>query len=153
MTITAKVDPKSIDSDMKALGRQIRTMIKDKILNIKITEKSETRRDKQNRLMWLWHNEWRVNRYETAGELFSTPQWHEVFKEQFIGTDDPVKINGKWEVRTKSTTDLKVGEFAELLTKYQIEAADMGCEFSQPDDLYWSALIKDVEHRAGALNT
>ena len=144
MTIVAKVDPKSIESDMLVLGRQIRTMINDKTLTIKITEKAETRRDKQNRLMWRWHNEWRVNRYEHAGELFSSQQWHEVFKEQFIGTDDPVKINGKWEVRTKSTTDLKVPEFAELLTKYQIEAADMGCDFSQPADLYWIALIKDA---------
>ena len=147
MQIVVKVDPKKIDSDMIALGRQIRTMIKDKILNIKITDKAETRRDKQNRLMWKWHNEWRVNRYECAGELFSSKQWHEVFKEQFIGTDDPVRINGKWEVRTKSTTDLSVKEFAELLTKYQIEAADMGCEFTQPDDLYWTALIKDASNK------
>ena len=114
----------------------------DKPIKVTIEQATDKRRDAQNRLMWRWHNEFVVHRYNYAGEVFSPLAWHEPFKEQFIGTDDPVKIKGKWVVRAKSTTGLNVKEFALMLTKYEVEAAEEGCLFSQPDDLYFNALMK-----------
>ena len=114
----------------------------DKPIKITVEEANDTRRKAQNRLLWLWHNEYVVHRYNCAGEVFGPLAWHEVFKEQFIGTDEPVKIKGKWIIRAKSTTDLNVKEFALMLTKYEVEAAQEECLFSQPIDLYMKATFK-----------
>lgn len=144
MSQTQIINPRSLEMDMHRLGRRIREMAVEKPVKVKISEDKETRRDKQNKLMWRWHNEFVKHRYEVAGELFTPEQWHEAFKPQFIGTADPVKINGEWVIASRSTKDLSVKEFAEMLTKYQAEAAQDGCQLTSSDDLYWAAVMRSA---------
>ena len=145
MTQTVTLKPESKRADILKLIEVIKTFDYSKILSVKVSEDKETRRDKQNRLMWRWHGEFAKFRYESAGEIFSPEDWHEVFKKEFIGCADPVKVMGEWVIRVKSTTDLSVPEFAEMLTKYQVECAEMGLQLTSSDDLYFEAMMKGVD--------
>ena len=115
----------------------------DKPVKVTVENYTVTRRQAQNNLMWIWHNEYVKHRYECAGEVFSPKLWHEAFKEQFVGVHPPVEINGKFRIIPQSTTELSVKGFSEMLQKYEAEAAMDGCKFSHPEDLYLKAVMQD----------
>ena len=114
----------------------------DKPVKITIEDYSETRRDAQNRLLWRWHGEYTKHRYECAGEVFSSEQWHDKMVPEFLPSE-PVKIKGGWHIARVETKKLNVGVFASFLTRYEVEAGQDGCVFSRPDDLYLKAVMQD----------
>lgn len=114
----------------------------DKDLKITIEEDALTRSEAQNRLLWRWHGEYVKHRYNCAGEVFSTEQWHDKMVPEFLPSE-PVKINGEWHIPRVETKKLKVKEFAKFLTKYEIEAEHDECIFTQPEDLYLKAVMQD----------
>ena len=114
----------------------------DKPVKITVEDYSETRRDAQNRLLWRWHGEYAKHRYECAGEVFSSEQWHDKMVPEFLPSE-PVKIKGKWHIPRVETKKLNVGVFADFLTRYEVEAAHDNCVFSRPNDLYFKAVMKD----------
>lgn len=114
-------------------------------LKITIQENNMKRKDAQNALMWMWHREFIKHRYETAGEVFTAEQWHEVWKQAFLGTGEPVKVNNQWVVPVRSSTNLSVGEMSKVLSQYQAEAAQDNCMFTQPPDIYFQAMCEQIE--------
>jgi len=115
----------------------------DKDLKVTVEEDSDGRSDAQNRLLWRWHGEYVKHRYNCAGEVFSSEQWHDKMVPEFLPSE-PVKISGEWHIPRVETKKLKVKVFADFLTRYEIEAAEEGCQFTQPDDLYFKAVMKDA---------
>lgn len=116
----------------------------DKDLKVTVEEDSLTRNGAQNRLLWRWHGEYVKHRYNCAGEVFSSEQWHDKMVPELIPSE-PVKINGEWHIPRAETKKLTVKEFADFLTRYEIEAKEEGCVFSRPDDLYLKAVMKDEQ--------
>ena len=106
-----------------------------------VTPDKLTRSQKQNRLLWKWHNEFVNHLYMTEGKVITAEQWHELFKTHFVGTD-VVELDGASIVVPRSTTKLKVGEMKQVLDKYEAEAANRECMFTRPDDLYWDSMMK-----------
>jgi hypothetical protein len=133
---TEVINPSSLSIDMTRLGKSIRAAItsSEKPVRVKVSEYKETIHDRQNILMWRWHGEFVKYRYESAGEVFTVEDWHEVFKVLYIGTSDPVKIMGKWQITPKSTKDLSVTSFAKVLTQYRDRCARLGCKLISSDD-------------------
>ena len=148
MIDTVTIDPKNLAGDMSKLGRLIRYLAGfGKILTIKISDKSETRRDKQNRLLWRWHGELANHIKEHVGEIHDTEDIHDHVAGKLL----PKRVstfNGEPEIKRTQTSKLKVKPFADFLTTYEMWANDVySCIFSQPDDLYWSAVMKDLEKK------
>ena len=114
----------------------------DKPVKITVEDYTETRRDAQNRLLWRWHGEFCEFLYQSRGELVRTEVWHDKMVPEYLPSQ-PVKIQGKWFTPRVETKKLKVKEFAEFLTKYEVEAAIEGCVFTRPDDLYLKAVMQD----------
>ena len=144
MTQTVTLKPESKRADILKLIEVIKTFDYSKILSVKVSEDKETRRDKQNRLLWKWHGEFCEFLYQSRGELVRTEVWHEKMVPEFLPSR-PVKIQGKWFTPRVETKKLKVKEFADFLTRYEIEAAEEGCLFTRPDDLYFEAMMKGVD--------
>ena len=114
----------------------------DKPVKITVEDYTETRRDAQNRLLWRWHGEYVKHRFECAGEMLSSEQWHDIMVPEFLPSE-PVKIKGKWHIPRVETKKLNVSAFADFLTRYEAEAAHDNCVFSRPDDLYPKAVMQD----------
>lgn len=130
------INPGSLDVDMARLGKSIRVAIAshEKPVRVKVSEHKDTIHERQNVLMWRWHAEFVKFRYESADEVFSAEDWHEVFKVLYLGTLNPVKILGKWRITPKSTKDLSVTSFAKILNKYRDRCARLGCKLISSDD-------------------
>lgn len=114
---------------------------KDVLFHIKPNE--ATRTDAQRKLMWVWHGEYVKHRAENYGEIFSKEHWHEVWKQVFLGCEEPVKIKGEWRIIPRSTGNCTVKEIAEALTRYEAEAAQEGCVLSKPNDCYLNATMRE----------
>lgn len=69
----------------------------------------------QNRTLHGWMTERSQKFAEATGKFATSKWWKEYFKEMFLGSES-FEVNGKIITKTRSTADLKVGEFAEFLT-------------------------------------
>jgi len=116
----------------------------DKPVKVTVEEDNLTRNAAQNRLLWKWHGEFCEFLYQSRGELVSTQTWHDKMVPEYLPSE-PVKIQGKWFTPRAETKKLKVKEFAAFLMIYEIEAAQEGCVFTHPDDLYLKAVMQDAE--------
>ena len=115
----------------------------DKDLTVTVEEAEDNRRIAQNRLLFMWHNELSKHIDETTGQKFSSDDIHEYVAEQLLPKRAITLDNNPIIVRTK-TSKLKVKEFAEFLTRYDIWANEKyNCKFTHPDDLYLKAVMKD----------
>ena len=113
-----------------------------KDLVITITEDKETRRDKQNRLMWVWHAELSAHILESTGQTFGTEDIHEWIAEKLL-PKGVVNLNNEPIIVRTRTSKLSVKEFAAFLTHYEVFANETyNCRFTQPDDLYMDAIMK-----------
>lgn len=127
------------------LGRILRDYWKnsEKDLRVTVEEDTETRRDKQNKLMWLWHGELSGHIFESRGERFSSDDIHEhitnkLLPKRVINIDQEPII-----VRTQ-TSKLKVREFADFLNEYfALVDIKYNLVFSRPEDLYLQAVMKN----------
>ena len=92
----------------------------------------------QNRLYWRWLTEisQQIEVPDESGELkkLSKEEWHHVCGMKWLGVKT-IKI-GQWEtaVPSVSTTKLKVGEFAEYLTKMEAHFLAKGAALTFTDD-------------------
>ncbi len=79
----------------------------------------------QNRLYWKWITE--ISRQmEVDGKRYSRDEWHHLCGMKFNGVKT-IEIGGKeFPIPSKSTTKLKVGEFAEYLTKIESHFLEKG---------------------------
>jgi hypothetical protein len=92
----------------------------------------------QNRTYWLWLSQI-AQQMEVEGEKFTKEEWHDLCRMKWIGVK-VIKLGGKEFPRPlKSTTKLKVGEFAEYLTKIESHFLAKGVALTFTDD-YGKAL-------------
>lgn len=92
----------------------------------------------QNSLYWVWLTEI-SQQMEVEGERLSKEDWHDLCRMKWIGVK-VIKLAGKEYPRPlKSTTKLKVGEFAEYLTKIESHFLEKGVALTFTDD-YGKAL-------------
>jgi hypothetical protein len=105
-------------------------------MKVVISKCQSKRTDAQNRLYWMWVGELALFTGDTKKGL------HEFLKEEFIPTTY-VKAFGKNIAKTKSTKDLKVKEFTELLREMEHWAWHfLQFRVSHPEDIYLNALCK-----------
>lgn len=129
---------------VKSALREAYAHKKDLIITIKADE--ETRSSKQNRLLWgVFHAELAKHIEETRGETYAAEDIHDYVVNRLL-PKRVVTVLGEPEVKRTETKKLKVKEFAEFLTRYEVWALEsLGCQFSHPDDLYIQALMRDGE--------
>ena len=131
---TGKHWPSNVNKMLTAAWRWQKDVI------ITITEDAETRRDKQNKLMWKWHSELAKHILESQGQTFSSDDIHEWIVEKLLPKNVVTLLNEPVITRTK-TSKLKVGEFAKFLTHYESFVNETyNCKFTRPDDLYLEAV-------------
>lgn len=119
----------------------------DKDIKVTIEPDNETRRNKQNALLWLWTGELAKHIETHQGEIFDTADIHEYVAGKLLPRR-AVTINGEPEIMRTRTSKLKVKEFADFLTRYEMWAAETyQCFFTKPDDLYTAALMKEIEQQ------
>lgn len=117
----------------------------DKGLKITIEENADTRKQRQNRLLWMWHNELKKHIEKYQGQIFDAEDIHDYVVGELL-PKRVVHIGEEPEIHRTRTSKLKVKEFAKFLDKYEMWASDnYQCFFTQPIDLYLEALMKDSE--------
>ena len=145
---TRFINPSNPKQGFDAITQLLRDMYKaaaGKPLRITVEVDEETRKNKQNNLLWKWHSEYIKFKFETTGEIIKNPKhWHHVWKGIYIG-GEPVQVLGKWELIPKSSADLSVKNFALCLQKYEADAANEGCNFTRPQDLYIESIMRGAE--------
>ena len=118
----------------------------DNDLVLSIKEDKESRSNKQNRLLWLWHGELASHLLEHQGKQFGTDDIHEYIVGKVLPRKAVIMPDGEPVIVRASTKKLKVKEFADLLNKYEYLCSETyGLHLTRPDDLYFAALMRD-EH-------
>lgn len=116
-----------------------------KDITITILEGGETRRIKQNRLMWLWHGEMKIHILECEGKTFTSDDIHEWMAEKLL-PKCVVAINDEPIITRTRTSKLSVKEFADFLTHYEQYAQEtFNCKFTRPEYLYMDSIMRGAE--------
>lgn len=111
---------------------------------IQIKPHKQGRSQAQNRLLWKWHSEFQKHIQESQGQTFDTEEIHEFIVGKLLPRKAITMPDGEPVIVRASTKKLKVAEFAEFLSKYEMLCADSyGLQLTKPDDLYWQALMRD----------
>lgn len=119
----------------------------DKDLKVTVEENTETRRSRQNRLLWKWNSELAKHIEIHQGQIFDTDDIHEHVAGKLL-PKRVIVINGEPEIVRTKTSKLKVAEFADFLTRYEMWAAETyQCLFTRPDDLYFDSLMQQAEQQ------
>jgi hypothetical protein len=114
-------------------------------IKLTIEKDNETRRVKQNRLLWMWHNELAKHIEEHVGEIHNSDDIHEYVSNNLL-PKRVVNFGADPMITRAKTSQLKVAEFADFLTRYEMWAAEKyQCLFTKPDDLYWQSLMMQIE--------
>lgn len=114
-----------------------------KDLVITIVPDEETRRSKQNSLLWLLHTALAKHIEEHQGQVFDTEEIHEYVSAKLIGRRAVTMPDGEPMIVRNSTRKLAVKEFAEMIERYYVLASETyGCSLPRPDDLYWDAVMR-----------
>jgi len=138
---------------MPKVAADIRALLAEGDVMVRVEQAQDTRSAKQNRLMWLWHGVVGKETGEASGEvhdrikevivlpiMLSYPDRYEHAAqiEQLLAVRPTAKA---LLVRLISTTDLTVKHMAEFLTAYERYASSMmGMVFPRPEDIYYAAL-------------
>lgn len=94
----------------------------------------------QNRIYWMWMSE--ISRQmEVDGKRFSKEEWHQLCSMKWLGVKTIALGDKEFPMPSKSTTKLKIGEFAEYLTKIEAHFLSKGVALTFPDD-YGEAMGK-----------
>lgn len=113
-----------------------------KPLELILREKSVTRNDTQNSLMWAGALNDIASQAWVNGRQYSAEAWHEYFKREYLPEQfiEGITKEGyaKWDymptgerVLIGSTTQLTTGGFSEYLEKIYADGANLGVRFSQ----------------------
>lgn len=117
----------------------------DKPIQVEVKLHQNGRSVKQNSLYWKWLNELVNHIADSTGQRYSSDDLHDYFRALYL-PQRVIEIDDTSIKARKSTAKLKVQEFTEYLEQIEVYAADsLHCQLSHPDDLYWSALMKDYE--------
>lgn len=141
---------KSSQQDFELIHHELREMFKNSKHDLKVTfeENKETRRLKQNRLLFLWHNHLAKHIDSVGGGTHSSEDIHEYIVSKLLGSRVISIDNNQPIVARNQTKNLKVKEFAEFLTRYEIFALETwNCQLPHPDDLYMDALCKQIQEQ------
>lgn len=92
----------------------------------------------QNRLYWRWISEI-SQQMEVDGKKLTKDEWHHLCGMKWIGVKTISLGNKEFPMPEKSTTKLKVGEFAEYLTQIESHFIPKGVALTFTDD-YETAL-------------
>ena len=111
---------------------------------IQIKEDKADRTTKQNSLLFLWHSEFAAHLLEHNGGVFDSEEIHEFIVGKLLPKRAITMPDGEPAIVRTSTKKLKVKEFADFLTKYEMLCADSyGLMLSRPDELYLSATMRE----------
>lgn len=83
----------------------------------------ETRSTQANARYWLLLHEI-ADGIKPGGLSYSAENWHEYFKQRFLGADEMRLPNGKVVIIHRSSADLDTAEFNEYQTRVEAWAAE-----------------------------
>jgi hypothetical protein len=67
-----------------------------------------------------------AERVKPEGQTFSAETWHTWAKSKFLGCDEVKLPSGRTLIIPRSSADLDVAEFSDLMTKLEVWANDQG---------------------------
>lgn len=115
----------------------------DKDIRITVEVDEETRRVRQNRLLFLWHNELSKHIEHSTGQIFDVDDIHEYVAEKLL-PKRVITVDDEPIIARTQTRKLSVKDFADFITRYEYWAHEKyECKFSHPDDLYLQAVMRD----------
>lgn len=100
---------------------------------IEIQKISSKRSAAQNRLYWTWLREV-AEQMEVEGEKLTKEDWHDLCRMKWLGVKVITLAGKEYPRPAKSTTKLKVGEFAEYLTKIEAHFLEKGVVLTYTED-------------------
>jgi len=111
---------------MPRIGDYLRVLKIDKPVSVVISERKETRRSQQNRLMWKW--------FTIIGDEigYTRQEVHDLLIYDVLGMITKT-IHGKEIETLASTHDLPVGDFADFLTRVKRFADNLNIRL--PEDV------------------
>lgn len=146
MKYTQTVRPEYAELDVKRFFKHVAEDIKQfrRVLTLSVTDKKETRKSAQNRLLWMWHDELAKHIETHQGEMYDREDIHDFVVGKLL-PKRVVEIMGEPEIKRTQTSKMKVKPFSDFLNRYEMWAAEKyQCFFTRPDDLYWQALMRDA---------
>ncbi len=96
---------------------------KGHMLRIIVTEEERKRSTEQNRRYFGYVLKTIADQAWVDGRQFNADVWHEYFARKFGICEDVTLPDGEVIVRRKSTTDMSVGDFADYMTRVEVDAA------------------------------
>lgn len=109
-------------------GQFVLNLPEGKKYRVLIEEANPKRSLEQNNRYWAILSDIAQQVPDETGKRYSAEVWHEYMKEQFLGKDT-ILIDGEVKFVQKSTTTLKVMEFADYMTKCEAWGAERGVVF------------------------
>ncbi len=94
-----------------------------KPLSVTITNSARRRNAEQNKRYWRGVLQQMAEQVWVDGKQFSKDVWHEFYAEKFGYFEEIDMPDGTRKLRRKSTTEYTVKEFAEYMTKIEVDAA------------------------------
>ena len=92
----------------------------------------------------MWHGELAKHIEIHMGEIYDSEDLHDHVAGKLL-PKRVVMIFGEPEIKRTETSKMKVKEFADFLTRYEMWAASKyECYFTQPIDCYFDAVMKDA---------
>lgn len=100
-----------------------------KPLRLIVTQSDAKRNTEQNRRLWGYVYRTIAEQAWVDGKQYSADVWHEYFARKFGVCEDVTLPDGEIIVRRKSTTQMTVKEFADYMTRIEVEAGtELGVE-------------------------
>lgn len=123
------------ESDIPRIVDYLRVVINNGAHLVSIKQHRKKRSLAQNSLMWLWYDEISKNIFESQGDLYSSEDIHEFFKELFLPKRMIEFKNKALEIQT-GTKDLNVMEMMDYLDRLDFYCAEkLDLILHKPEDL------------------
>lgn len=132
-------------SIMKAAFRLAKQMIENSDVDITISNHVDKKTMPQHRTVWLWCTEAAYQLSEMGRMTGKGGSWAKddvysiVFKGRFMPKREKVMPDGTIEYIPIGLSDKEayIEAVTEAMTRFQVWAAELGIELTQPDDLKW----------------
>lgn len=99
-------------------------------MRIIVTSEERSRNAEQNRRLWGYLYKNIAEQAWIDGRQYNKDVWHEYFARKYGVLEDLILPTGEVVSRRKSTSDMKVGEFAEFMNQIEAEAGtELGVVF------------------------
>lgn len=108
-------------------------MPKPEIVRCKACGRRKTRSTPANARYWLLLH-LIAEKLKPQGKIYSAENWHEYFKQRYLGADDIDLPNGLTIHRGHSTTNLDVSEFSDFMMKVETWAGEHEVWLEAMDD-------------------